>query len=175
MIGILLSLLVSVIAAAVALWAFGQERVAHRAAVLEANMLRGRLKRIGDVEAEAARIWGEAALEATLARDEANLERQTRDRLASEVAALRSRLDTVTGTRLFDHDGETWTVSATLPPPGLLGFGDQDECSLGWVIFESHDSARLLSPVPGDWEYCHEDDLAEYLEGAVAVQPSRVR
>lgn len=173
MIVTLLSLMVAMIAAVVALWAFAQERIAHRSVVFEANVLRGRLKRIGDVEAEAARIWGEAALEATLARDEANLERQTRDRLAGEVARLRSQLDTVMGTRLFDHEGETWTVWATLPPPSCEDFDEHTR--LGWVTFECHDRARMLSPVPMDWEWCDDEDLAGYFERGVEVHPSRTR
>jgi hypothetical protein len=154
-------------------WAFAQEQRAHRSTAIESDMLRRKLKRIKDVEAEAARIWGEAALEATMARDEAQLERQTRDELAKQVAALRVQVETVVGTRLFDHDGEVWTVWATLPPPSLHGGISEED--LGWLTFESHDHARVLSPVPTGWEYCDEEDLSMHYEAAIPALPSRVR
>lgn len=89
--------------------------------------------------------------------------------------ALRSFLDT---------KGITWNVWNVVPqtrtslvanpgghdPAHPLTPGLED----GWLCFECRDEKRRLSPVPGDWEGCSDDELERLLLRAAQV-PKRQR
>jgi hypothetical protein len=95
-----------------------------------------------------------------------------------------------------DEEGATWRVWDVHPKLGVLpqdGFGverrarDVPELILerrrqrppqsgpggGWLVFDSEEEKRRLSPVPGDWEQCPVDRLMEYWDRAEsAPKPS---
>lgn len=88
-----------------------------------------------------------------------------------------------------DEEGAIWRVWDVHPQLGVLpaeGFGmerrtrDVPELILerrhrrppeskpggGWLVFDSEEEKRRLSPVPPDWEACPVDRLMEYWERA---------